>query len=202
MHTTMGRRRSRLLAILSGLLLMVIAGVPAAHACDCMGYDFEEAVEAADLIADVTIEDEISDDSGEVTYFAVVETVWKGEESRTIEFTTHEQTASCGLGRIEAGTSLLVWASGADGSYSSTWCALPMDGGPEDRERLTGMLGEPADLTGRPVPEAGEPGGPPEQSVPVWAVSAVVIAGLGLFVAMVMAAVIVVAWRIGKRRRT
>jgi len=188
--------------MLVGAVLLVLVGAPSAYACDCMGYDFEEAVQAADLIADVTIEAEISDDEGDVTYFAVVETVWKGEESRTIEFRTHEQTTACGLGRIEAGTSLLVWASGSDGAYSSTWCALPMDGGPDDQERLTELLGEPADLTDKPVPEAGEPGGPPEQSVPTGVIVAAAVAGLGLVGVVVLAGAILIAWQVGKRRRT
>lgn len=161
MATTFSAPRSRLLTVLLGAVLLVLVGAPSAHACSCVGYDFEEAAEHADLIAEITIEQEISNVGGDVTYFAVVSTVWKGEESRTIEFSTQEQTTACGLGRIPEGTTLRVWASGADGRYGSSWCALPMDGGSDDEERLTELLGEPADLTDQPVPSAGESGGPP-----------------------------------------
>jgi hypothetical protein len=158
MHATTPRRRRALLTVLAGLLLALV-GAPAAHACSCVGYDCGEAVEAAELIADVTVERAVGDDEGEVTYLVAVDAVWKGEETRTILLRTHEQTAACGLGRIPDGERLLLWGSGADGEYSTTWCALPMDGGPDDRERLTAQLGEPADLTAQPVvvPEGAEP---------------------------------------------
>lgn len=187
--------------MLAGLLVLVLVGAPSAYACDCMELSFEEAAEHADLIADITVEHEIEDDAGEVTYFAVVDTVWKGEESRTIEFTTHEQTASCGLGRIPEATSLLVWASGEDGSYSSTWCALPSDGGDDDRERLTELLGEPADLTDQPVPAPGEPGGPPEQSLPAWAILTLAAGALGIGVLAVRVVALAIALVLIRRRR-
>ncbi|MDO5661550.1 MAG: hypothetical protein Q4G40_02540 [Brachybacterium sp.] len=138
------------------LLLVVVfslVGAPAAYACDCDPLTFEEAIEAADLIADVTVQQEVgrSDDGWGVTYEVAVNTVWKGEQTRTVRFTTAEDIPACGLGRLHAGDSLLIWASGADGEYSSTWCALPMDGTTDDRERLTDELGEPADLTDEPV---------------------------------------------------
>ncbi|WP_345076049.1 hypothetical protein [Brachybacterium paraconglomeratum] len=201
MHTTATRRSSRLLVMLAGLLMLVLVGAPSAYACDCMELTFEEAAANADLIADITIESEIEDVEGEVTYFAVVDTVWKGEESRTIEFTTHEWVASCGLGRIEAGTSLLVWASGEDGSYSSTWCALPADGGPDDPERLTELLGDPADLTDQPIPQPGEPGGPPEQSRPAWVIISVAAVALGIWGLLVPTVAIVLVSRHERRRR-
>ena len=187
--------------MLTGLLMLVLVAAPSAHACSCMGYDFEEAAENAALIADITVEHEVTDDEGRVTYFAVVNTVWKGEESRTIEFTTHEQTTACGLGRIPDGTSLLVWATGENGSYSSTWCGLPMDGGSDDRERLTELLGAPADLTDQPVPEQGEPGGPPEQGTPVWVIVSVAGAALGIGVLMVRVVALVIALVLVRRRR-
>ncbi|MGP9537268.1 hypothetical protein ACT3SP_04615 [Brachybacterium sp. AOP43-C2-M15] len=152
MRATPAHRGGLLLTLLVGLLVLVLASAPAAHACSCGETDFEEAAESADLIADLRIEHAISEEAGDVTYRAVVDTVWKGEESRTLRFTTSEEVTACGLGRIPDGTELLVWAFGGDGSYSTTWCALPVDGGPDDRERLTELLGEPADLTDQPVP--------------------------------------------------
>lgn len=201
MATTSSPLRSRLLTVLVGAVLMVLVGAPSAYACSCMGYDFEEAIENADLIAEITVEQELSEVDGDVTYFAVVNTVWKGEESRTIEFTTHEQTTACGLGRIPDGTSLLVWATGENGSYSSTWCGLPMDGGSDDRERLTEMLGAPADLTDQPVPEQGEPGGPPEQGTPLWVIVSVAGAALGIGVLVVRVVALVIALVLVRRRR-
>lgn len=185
----------------AGVMMLVLLGVPSAYACSCTGYDFEEAIDAADLIAEVTIEHEIEEVAGEVTYYAVVDTIWKGEESRTIEFSTHEQTTACGLGRIPEGTSLLVWAFGEDGSYGSTWCALPTDGGEDDQERLTELLGAPADLTDQPVPEPGEPGGPPEQPTPVWVIVSVAALALGLWGLLVPTVAIVLVSRHERRRR-
>ena len=160
MPATALRRGWTALVALVGFLLLGLVAAPFAHACDCMPLSFEEAADDADLVAEITIQHEISDDSGDITYRAVVETVWKGEESRTIRFTTHSVTASCGLGRLEDDTQLTVWASGADGEYSTTWCALPEDGGEDDEERLTALLGEPADLSDQPVPDPGPDEGP------------------------------------------
>ena len=203
MATTSSPLRSRLLTVLIGAVLLVLVGAPSAYACSCMGYDFEEAIENADLIAEITVEQELSEVDGDVTYFAVVNTVWKGEESRTIEFRTHEQTTACGLGRIPEGTTLRVWASGADGRYSSTWCALPMDGGADDEERLTELLGEPADLTDQQVPATGEPGGPPAASQSTGVVLAVggtvLLAGVALVRLLGLAIALVVISARGRR---
>jgi hypothetical protein len=134
-------------------LFLALAMIPAlastpAYACDCVGYDFDEAIAQADLIADVTVRERLSGGSGLVTYDVVVHTVWKGEQSRQITFVTDSEITACGLGRIPRNTDLLVWALGADGHYGASWCGIPMDGDPAtDRERLTEKLGEPADLT-------------------------------------------------------
>ena len=152
----MVRRRWTRLSLLIGLLALSLLAAPSAHACSCYPYSFEEAAGGADLIADITILDGSEDRDGMVTYSAVVDTVWKGEESRTIRFRSHAQAATCGLGPLEDGTSLLVWAYGEDGEYASSWCTQPTDRGPDDRDRLTELLGEPTDLTDQPVPqEAG-----------------------------------------------
>src|SRR5690625_6350979 len=70
MHATTSRRPSSLLALIVGVLVLVLAGAPAAHACSCMGYTFDESAERADLIADITIVHEVEEDSGHVTYLA------------------------------------------------------------------------------------------------------------------------------------
>lgn len=175
------RRGGTLLVMLAWLLLVSLVAAPAAHACSCMDYDLDEAIEAADLIADVTVEHEIVDIAGDVTYYAVVDTVWKGEETRTIRLRTSSAITACGLGRIEPGTPLLLWGSGGDGSYSTTWCALPRDA-PEDlRGALTDRLGEPADLSDQPVPLEADRLPRPGLGVLVAAgILAVVAAGVGL----------------------
>lgn len=159
--------RVRMLPVLVAAVLMFsLVGAPYARACDCKVLSFEEAVEQADLIAEITIRaGEGTDQSTEpVVYRAAVERVWKGEETREIQFSTSAHVASCGLGAIPIGETLLVWASGADGSYSSTWCALPADAEDDVRAQLTREVGEPADLSDIPLEpisgqESDAPGG-------------------------------------------
>jgi hypothetical protein len=194
MEATRSRHLGTLFTLVLGLLLFSLVSAPAAHACSCTALTFEQAADAADLIADVSVGSALGQDGSDVTYSAVVDTVWKGEESRTITLRTAEETTACGLGRIAAGTRLLVWATGADGAYSSTWCALPADGGPDDRERLTELLGEPADLTDQPVPAAA--GG--VELPPTWVlVGGAAVAGTILLntTALVVAAVLVLRRR-------
>lgn len=155
--------RVRMLPVLVAAVLMFsLVGAPYARACDCKVLSFEEAVEQADLIAEITIRSgEGTDQSTEpVVYRAAVERVWKGEETREIQFSTSAHVASCGLGAIPIGETLLVWASGSDGSYSSTWCALPSDAEDDVRAQLTREVGEPADLTDIPLEPIEEPMSP------------------------------------------
>lgn len=155
--------RVRMLPVLVAAVLMFsLVGAPYARACDCKVLSFEEAVEQADLIAEITIRSgEGTDQSTEpVVYRAAVERVWKGEETREIQFSTSAHVASCGLGAIPIGETLLVWASGSDGSYSSTWCALPSDAEDDVRAQLTREIGEPADLTDIPLEPIEEPVSP------------------------------------------
>lgn len=156
-----------LLVLVAGVLMFSLVGAPYARACDCMPLSFEEAVDQADLIAEITIRDRIEPDEGAwaVTYHAAVERVWKGEESREIRFSTAKDIAACGLGAIPIGETLLVWASGADGSYSSTWCALPAHAEDDVRAQLTREVGEPADLSDIPL----EPIAEQESDAPGWA---------------------------------
>ncbi|EYT48149.1 hypothetical protein D641_0113195 [Brachybacterium muris UCD-AY4] len=148
--------------LVAAVLMFSLVGAPYARACDCKVLSFEEAVEQADLIAEITIRSgEGTDQSTEpVVYRAAVERVWKGEETREIQFSTSAHVASCGLGAIPIGETLLVWASGSDGSYSSTWCALPSDAEDDVRAQLTREIGEPADLTDIPLEPIEEPMSP------------------------------------------
>lgn len=151
-----------LLVLVAAVLMFSLVGAPYARACDCKVLSFEEAVEQADLIAEITIRaGEGTDQSTEpVVYRAAVERVWKGEETREIQFSTSAHVASCGLGAIPIGETLLVWASGSDGSYSSTWCALPSDAEDDVRAQLTREIGEPADLTDISLEPIEEPMSP------------------------------------------
>lgn len=151
-----------LLVLVAAVLMFSLVGAPYARACDCKVLSFEEAVEQADLIAEITIRSgEGTDQSTEpVVYRAAVERVWKGEETREIQFSTSAHVASCGLGAIPIGETLLAWASGSDGSYSSTWCALPSDAEDDVRAQLTREIGEPADLTDIPLEPIEEPVSP------------------------------------------
>lgn len=177
---------------LVGLLLFAVAGAPYAHACDCMPLSFDEAAEQADLIAEITIVSEDGAQDHRITYVAAVERVWKGEESREIRFTTSEAIASCGLGRIPVGDTLLVWANGSGGEYSSTWCGLPSETEDDVPAQLTRELGEPADLTDQPPPEA-------EQGirVPLLILGGLVVLGTvgGLLIAAIIVAVVLLRSR-------
>lgn len=177
---------SRIRVLLATLLLAValvpVASTQTACACSCQGRTFDEAIVSTDLIADITLRKPIRQTSaGEITYDAIVNQVWRGEQRRNIDFTTHSQTTTCGLGDLPDGTTLLVWAHGSDGNYSMTWCAFPTDGGSADemRARLTQTLGQPVDLTGT---------APAPPQVPRWAMvasiagGAIVLAGIAVTV--------------------
>ncbi|MBB5832863.1 hypothetical protein [Brachybacterium aquaticum] len=179
MDTTTARRGGTLLAVLVGLLLLALGGAPVAHACSCVGYDFDEAVEEADLIADVRVQHELEAEDGYVTYYAVVDRVWKGEHARTIRLGTHEQTTACGLGRIPPDSRLRLWAYGGDGSYSTNWCALPQKPPSDVRAALTEKLGEPTDLTDIPLPVEPERV-PRPPSWPLYAVGVVLVARVSM----------------------
>ena len=187
-----------LLVLVAAVLMFSLVGAPYARACDCKVLSFEEAVEQADLIAEITIRaGEGTDQSTEpVVYRAAVERVWKGEETREIQFSTSAHVASCGLGAIPIGETLLVWASGSDGSYSSTWCALPSDAEDDVRAQLTREVGEPADLTDIPLEPIEEP------MSPVVTVGLVIggLAALGIGLT-VLAAIVVVTVVLLRRPR-
>ena len=187
-----------LLVLVAAVLMFSLVGAPYARACDCKVLSFEEAVEQADLIAEITIRSgEGTDQSTEpVVYRAAVERVWKGEETREIQFSTSAHVASCGLGAIPIGETLLVWASGSDGSYSSTWCALPSDAEDDVRAQLTREIGEPADLTDIPLEPIEEP------VSPVVTVGLVIggLAALGIGLT-VLAAIVVVTVVLLRRSR-
>ena len=178
-----------LLVLVAAVLMFSLVGAPYARACDCNVLSFEEAVEQADLIAEITIRSgEGTDQSTEpVVYRAAVERVWKGEETREIQFSTSAHVASCGLGAIPIGETLLAWASGSDGSYSSTWCALPSDAEDDVRAQLTREVGEPADLTDIPLEPIEKP------MSPVATVGLVIggLAALGIALTLLAAIVVV-----------
>ena len=145
-----------LLVLMAGVLMFSLAGAPYARACSCVPTTVDEAIAEDDLIAEITIIGRTGTivGGGGVAYDARVERVWKGEERRRIIFRSAEHIAACGLGRIPTGTTLLAWARGENGVYSMAWCDIPDDAGDDPRSVLTAKVGEPADLTGRPVPFA------------------------------------------------
>lgn len=146
-----------LLGVLAVWALVALLPMSAAQACSCKPLTFDEAVESADLIAEVRVERvEDEDGGGPTTYSVLVDRIWKGEASRRILFATSEETTACGLGRLEVGETFITWAhetsehEETDADYSAAWCSLPMDGGGE--AELTAALGEPRDLTDQEAP--------------------------------------------------
>lgn len=150
-----GRAAPRVLLMLLGAVILVIAlPLPWALACSCDPSTVEEAIEERDLIATGVATGVLSEDGGAVTYAMTLVTVWKGEEVGTIRFTTNEEPVSCGLGRLTVGEEVRLWATGAGGEYSMTWCAIPAEGLEIDVDaQLTAALGEPWEN-----PDPGLPG--------------------------------------------
>lgn len=88
----MRRARAFWLALFMTMAAVPIVTAPPASACSCVGYNFEEAVESADLIADARVRERLSPLPGEASYDVVVDRVWKGEERRQIVLRTNDQT--------------------------------------------------------------------------------------------------------------
>ena len=85
-----------------------------------------------------------------------------------------------------------MWARGSDGEYSSTWCDLPSETEDDVPAQLTRELGEPADLTDQPPPEAATPFG-----VTLLVVGSLVALGTagGLLIAAIIIAVVLLRSR-------
>ena len=78
------------------------------------------------------------------------------------------------------------------------------DGGSDDEERLTELLGEPADLTDQPIPSIGDPGGPPaasQSTVVVLAVGGFMMFLPGVLVTLIGLVLVVVAAVLARLRR-
>lgn len=119
------------LAVMVGALAVPVLRASPAYACSCMPMTLDESIENADLIAEVTVHQQIGMDDYREIYEVEVREIWKGEQTGRIQLATSSQTTACGLGAIPRGTEMRLWASGENGRYSATWCALPPgSGGP------------------------------------------------------------------------
>lgn len=200
------RHAQRLLGLLlaaavASIALVATVPAPCAHACSCVEFTVDEAIDHADLIAQVTV---IKRESGgeETTYQVAVDTQWKGPDERVITLSTSEDITACGLGRLKPGSSLLLWATGSGTDFSADWCSIPYDM-PDDIEgTLTQKLGEPLDLTDQPTPTPEDPESPSDSPFPIPDVALIVLIGIVVLgVLMVGAAVVVVAIVVATRGR-
>lgn len=202
----LARNARRLLGLLlaaavASIALVATVPAPCAHACSCVELTVDEAIDHADLIAQVTvINRKLS--FKETTYQVAVDTQWKGPDERVITLSTSEDITACGLGRLKPGSSLLLWATGSGTDFSAGWCSIPYDM-PDDIEgTLTQKLGEPLDLTDQPTPTPEDPESPSDSPFPIPDVALIVLIGIGVLgVLMVGAAVVVIAILVATRGR-
>ncbi len=116
------------LATLTGL---VIASVPAV-ACDCIPKTTSEQADSADVVARVIIErtrvgKPDRNGHGQQVSFTMRPThVWKGDVTSQFILTSELEIPACGLGALNEGTDLLVFAHQGEEGMSASWCGGTM----------------------------------------------------------------------------
>lgn len=180
-----------MLLVLGTVGITLFSEIPVAHACSCIPLTIEEAIDNADLIAEIRITDaEFPEEFGAGYYDAEVLRVWKGQPGNPIDFETQTQIPACGLGRIEVSTTLITWAHGSGDSYSASWCSLPQESTEEAIQIVEDKLGPPS-TPNRPTQAPSDPPDPtgsdlwpPENNPTLWLGTAAVmlLAGLALLV--------------------
>lgn len=147
-------------------------GAPQASACSCVAMTTAERAENAELVAVGTVTKssvpvgEVVYGSDPITLTIEVESLWKGEASRTVEVQTPGSSASCGLDGLAPGTRIILFARHSDlmGAPLEGWGSLLCDGtGTFDQataDELTSALGAPK----APLPEPLEGDATPRSS--------------------------------------
>lgn len=141
--------------------------VPRAAACSCAQYTFEEAVEEVDLIAEVTMVEDLGAIGTNNHYLFSMQRIWKGEASQFVVVTEFNEETSCGGPRIpEIGEQKRLWGYVADeqGHYRENFCLfIDVPHGDERTRLLNEHFGEAVPVTDAdpvgpsPSPEPTEP---------------------------------------------
>ena len=199
-----------LLAMLAGSIGIAWGPAAVASACSCAISTPTENASRAVLVAEgvVGAVDAPADptSSTDPRIFAVaLERVWKGEAARTIEVTTPNNSASCGLDNVTEGMRIIVFATHTDvmGEPIEGWGSILCDGtGPVDETvtaELTTALGEPRapapDAQVDPAPQGGGEDGKGETIGGEW-----LAFGLGAAGLVALAAVGIVLVTVRRRR--
>lgn len=180
-------------ALLLALSAVAAGPAPCSWACSCIPRTFDEAVAGSDLIATATVLSAEKQFDGDAIYELRLVQVWKGEHSSTVRLGTNTQTAACGLGVLEEGETLTLWASGADGEYGMSWCDYPTDAEDDTHAQLTRELGEPH-----------APPAPPEDDSLLADVPVIVVfaAGMGALLVGGLALIVLIAVVMLRRSRS
>lgn len=117
---------ARLVAGVLATLFVLVATASVASACSCAGLTLQEQVDSADVVARVIVEKTKvaeSEDGGKQVILTMRPTrVWKGEVVSKFPVTTALDIPECGLGDLEEGTDLLLFATELEGKYSAERC--------------------------------------------------------------------------------
>lgn len=126
LHNDHMKTIARLVAGVLATLFVLVASVSAAAACSCAGLTLQEQVDSADVVARVIVEKakvaEREDGGKQVVLTMRPTHVWKGGVVSKFPVTTALDIPECGLGALEEGTDLLLFASELEGKYSAERC--------------------------------------------------------------------------------
>ncbi len=180
---------ARLLAGAILTLFSLLLSTSVAAACSCAEMDMAQKVDGADVVARVIVEKSAvaeREDGGEHVLLTVRPLhVWKGDVVSKFPLTTALESEECGLGLIEEGTDLLLFAHESEGQYSAERCAGTSDASESVMAELIEAAGPGKGID----PVVGD-----EPGAFVWpAITAAV--------AVVLVAGLVVSWWVPRRRR-
>lgn len=116
----MGMRATLLLAAVAAAVLLP---AQACWACSCIAGTPEEYWDWSTAVFDGNATDRSEPDAnGMVTWTFEVVDAWKGIDTATVEVTSHESSATCGM-NFELGTTYRVFASDGEGALTTGLCS-------------------------------------------------------------------------------
>jgi len=136
---------ARLIAGVLATLFVIVASAPVASACSCADLTLQEQVDSADVVARVIVEKakvaEREDGGKQVVLTMRPTRVWKGKVVSKFPVTTALDIPECGLGALEDGTDLLLFASELEGKYSAERCGGTTEASEEGIAALVELAG-------------------------------------------------------------